>query len=276
MEIKVTKMHGLGNDFVLVDGLSSGISLSPEQIMRIADRRLGVGCDQVLLVERPRRSGVDANYRIFNADGGEAEQCGNGARCVARYLRNTGWVDRDTIIVETLAGIIHLYCRDDGQVQVGMGTPRLAPAEIPLLAERQADTYEIEVNGGQVSVAAVSMGNPHAVLRVPDTDRAPVDELGPAIGKHWRFPQGANVGFMQVIDAGHIRLRVFERGAGETPACGTGACAAVVAGRRLGLLDPEVNVVLPGGQLTLRWQGAGQEVWMTGPATKVFDARMTL
>ncbi len=271
-----TKMQGLGNDFVVVDGTRVPLSLSAERIRRLADRRLGVGCDQVLLVERPTRPDVDARCRIFNADGTEVEQCGNGVRCVARYLRDSGMVGKDALTLETLGGVVHVRCGTEGDVEVEMGLPRFAPRDIPLLVEEQALSYELDLDDGSVSVSAVSMGNPHAVIRVPDVAAAPVERVGAALSRHWRFPQGANVGFMQLVDRAAVRLRVYERGVGETPACGTGACAAVVAGRLHGLLDEQVAVALPGGVLTLRWAGTGHSVVMSGPAARVFDGRILL
>jgi diaminopimelate epimerase len=276
VEVSFAKMQGLGNDFVVVDGLSVPLSLGPEQVRRLADRRLGVGCDQVLVIEPPARPDVDARCRIFNADGAEVEQCGNGVRCVARYLRDSGWVDKDAMVIETLGGVVHVACGMEGDVEVDMGPPRLAPEAIPMLMETQALRYELELQEGNIGVSALSMGNPHAVLCVPDVAAAPVARLGETLSKHWRFPQGANVGFMQVVDAAAVRLRVYERGVGETPACGSGACAAVVAGRLLGLLGEEVTVALPGGVLSIRWPGLGDGVWMRGPATRVFDARIRL
>ncbi len=276
MEIRFTKMHGLGNDFVLFDGLSSPAPLTPARIRWIADRRLGVGCDQVLLIEPPSDPHADVRYRIFNADGGEAGQCGNGSRCVGRYLREQGSFQKHELVLETQGGLIRLICLDDGLVKVDMGVPRLTAREVPITAEPTADGYELDVDGRKVLIKALSMGNPHAVSLWPDVTEAPVATLGPRIATHPCFPQGANAGFMQIVDSSHIRLRVYERGVGETPACGTGACAAVVAGRLLGRLDPAVEVELPGGRLTIRWEGVGEPVWMTGPATRVFEGRITL
>jgi len=276
MELAFTKMHGLGNDFVVIDAIAQPVGLSTAQVRLLADRRRGVGCDQVLLVERPTRPGAEFRYRIFNADGGEVEQCGNGARCFARFVRDRGLTASDRITVETRAGLIELNLEPDGQVTVNMGAPRLEPADIPFQAPARAVTYPLEVDGRDLKISAVSMGNPHAVLRVDSVDTAPVAELGPKIEHHPRFPGRANVGFMEVVDAGHIRLRVFERGAGETLACGTGACAAVVAGRLQGLLAAAVSVSLPGGDLMVSWQSEGTPVMMTGPATCVFEGRIQL
>lgn len=276
MELRFTKMHGLGNDFVVIDGFSRAVSLSAEQVRRIADRRFGVGCDQLLLVERPTVAGADFRYRIFNADGGEVEQCGNGARCFARFVRDQGLTTRDDIAVETLGGVIHPRIEPDGRVTVNMGVPRLEPAEIPFTASARATVYDLDVDDKLYSISAVSMGNPHAVLVVPDVDTAPVTTLGPLIERHLRFPRRVNAGFMQVQARGRIRLRVFERGVGETLACGTGACAAVVAGRLRALLDERVAVQLPGGTLDIAWAGEGKPVWMTGPAATVFEGTLEL
>ncbi|MEJ2685953.1 MAG: diaminopimelate epimerase [Gammaproteobacteria bacterium] len=276
MELAFTKMHGLGNDFVVIDAIAQQVELTTAQVRLLADRRRGVGCDQVLLVERPTRPDAEFRYRIFNADGGEVEQCGNGARCFARFVRDRGLTASDRMTVETRAGLIELNLEPDGQVTVDMGAPQLEPADIPFQAPGRAVTYPLEVDGRDLKISAVSMGNPHAVLRVDSVDTAPVAELGPKVEHHRRFPRRTNVGFMEVVDAGHIRLRVFERGAGETQACGTGACAAVVAGRLQGLLAETVSVSLPGGDLMVSWQSEGTPVMMTGPATCVFEGRIQL
>ncbi len=276
MRLSFTKMQGIGNDFVVIDGIERPQSLSTAQLRRLADRRYGVGCDQVLLVETATMPGAQFRYRIFNADGGEVEQCGNGARCLARYLRERGYSDGDEIRVQTAAGIIALRLHPDGQVSVDMGVPILEPDAIPFLARRRAARYPLQVGEEQLTIAAVSMGNPHAVMVVEDIARAPVERLGPLIEGHERFPRRTNVGFMQVLDRGHIRLRVYERGAGETLACGTGACAAVVAGRLQGLLEERVAVDLPGGRLVITWDGEGGALIMTGPATHVFEGRIEL
>ncbi len=276
MRIKFTKMHGLGNDFVVLDAINQALALSGDQVRLLADRRFGIGCDQLLLVERPSRADVDFRYRIFNADGGEVEQCGNGARCFARFVRDQGLTDKDAIVVETASGIITLYVEGNGEIRVNMGTPRFAPEQIPFVVEAETDKYSLEVERRPLAVGAVSMGNPHVVLRVEDVDNAEVAELGPKLESHPRFPKRVNVGFMQVLERDHIRLRVYERGAGETLACGTGACAAVVIGRRWGLLDEEVAVDLPGGRLTIHWQGGDAPVWMIGPATRVFEGEIEL
>ncbi len=276
MELTFTKMHGLGNDFVVIDATREPVELTPEQIRFIADRHFGVGCDQLLLVAPPPSADLDFTYRIFNADGGEVEQCGNGARCFAVFVREKGLTDRDVIRVATAGGPIELKVEPDGQVTVDMGAPRFEPEAIPFVAEERADVYTLAVDGQTVEATVLSMGNPHAVLRVDDVESAPVSELGPKLEHHPRFPNRANIGFMQVVDRSHIRLRVWERGSGETLACGTGACAAVVAGRQRGWLDDKVTVRLPGGELHIAWAGEGQPVMMTGPAVSVFEGRMTL
>jgi diaminopimelate epimerase len=275
MQLQFTKMHGLGNDFVLLDGVRCPLTVSSDLVRRLADRHLGIGCDQVLLIEPTRNPEADFRYRIFNADGGEVQQCGNGSRCVARYLQDENRLSRSEVTVETAAGLIRMYLLDAGRVKVDMGCPRFAPESIPFIAEREADSYLVAVDAEQIPLAALSMGNPHAVLRVAELDSAPVARLGPLLGSHPRFPEGVNIGFMQIVDARHVRLRVYERGAGETLACGTGACAAVVAGRCGFDLAPEVEVSLPGGRLTIEWQGRGHSVWMTGPAVRVFDGCLT-
>ena len=276
MELTFTKMHGLGNDFVVIDATSQPIDLTMEQIRFLADRRLGVGCDQVLLVEPPQQPEVDFTYRIFNADGGEVEQCGNGARCFARYVRDQGLTRKDHIPVATAAGVITLHVEADGQITVDMGMPIFEPADIPFAADARAEVYPLEIESTEVEVSVVSMGNPHAVLRVEQVDKAQIASLGPRIESHVRFPRRVNVGFMQVVDRQHIRLRVYERGAGETLACGSGACAAVVVGRQRGWLDDKVTVSLPGGNLKIQWSGEGQAVLMTGPAVSVFEGRVRL
>ncbi len=276
--MKFTKMHGLGNDFVVVDAISQRVVLTPAQVRAIADRRFGVGCDQLLLVEASSRSDVEFRYRIFNADGGEVGQCGNGARCFARFVRDHHLTRHDTIRVETASGDITLYLEPNGDVRVNMGPPRFAPPSIPLAASAEQAHYRFDLEGGTaLELGAVSMGNPHGVLRVEAVDQAPVAQLGPQLESHPAFPERANIGFMQVMDRNHIRLRVFERGAGETLACGTGACAAVAVGRRWGLLDEQVEVQLPGGRLTIHWAGGeGDPLWMSGPAVSVFHGELDL
>ncbi len=274
--MKFTKMHGLGNDFVVVDATALAFDPGPGQCRRLADRRFGIGCDQILLVEKPRLPDTDFHYRIFNADGSEVEQCGNGARCFARFVRDHGLTDKTVIDVGTLTGTIHLFEEADGQIRVDMGAPQFAPTALPFTAQDEQDDYPLVVEGESLRIGAVSMGNPHAVLRVEDVDTAPVQRLGPLIASHPAFPNRINVGFVQVLASDHIRLRVFERGSGETLACGTGACAAAVVGRRQGLLEPRVRVSLPGGDLVIQWHGGDAPVWMTGPATRVFDGEIKL
>ena len=274
--IKFSKMHGLGNDFVVIDAINQEIALSTEQIRFIADRNIGVGCDQLLLVEAAQSDAADFRYRIFNADGGEVGQCGNGARCFARYVREHDLSQKSKIPVEVAGGIIQLTMEKNGQVTVDMGRPQFVPTDIPFVADAEAPRYMIEIDDAVYEIGAVSMGNPHAVLQVASVDDAPVARLGPQLESHERFPERVNVGFMEVVDARHIRLRVFERGAGETLACGTGACAAVAVGRRWGLLDDEVLVDLPGGSLWVRWPGDDSSVRMTGPATHVYEGKIEL
>ncbi|MBI3147845.1 MAG: diaminopimelate epimerase [Betaproteobacteria bacterium] len=273
MPLRFTKMHGLGNDFVVFDGVRQRVALSSAEIRRLADRRFGVGCDQVLVVEAATRPDVDFRYRIFNADGGEVEQCGNGARCFVRFVREQGLSEKSEIRVETAGGTIVPRLEADGQVTVDMGVPRFNPEEIPFVAETEATSYPLEVPGDVVEIVALSMGNPHAVQIVADLEAAPVATQGPAIESHIRFPKRVNAGYMQVVDSRHIRLRVYERGVGETLACGTGACAAVVAGIRLGRLGATVRVDMRGGTLQITWTGAGQAVFMTGPAQTVFEGQ---
>ena len=268
--LKFTKMQGLGNDFVVLDGIRQRVELSAAQVRLLADRRFGVGCDQVLLVEQAAGD-ADFRYRIFNADGGEVEQCGNGARCFVVFVRDQGLTSKRELRVETAAGLISPRLEDDGQVTVDMGVPRFAPEDVPFAAGTGAEDEILEVDGIPVRISALSMGNPHAVQVVADVDRAPVASQGPRIEHHPRFPQRVNAGYMQVVDRATIRLRVWERGAGETLACGTGACAAVVAGIRLGLVDSPVRVRARGGDLVIAWAGAGRPARMTGPATTVFE-----
>ncbi len=281
MLINFTKMHGLGNDFVVIDALSQRIALTPDQLRFIADRHIGIGCDQILLVEAPTLPGIDFRYRIYNADGGEVEQCGNGVRCFARFVLDHHLTTRHEISVETKAGIIGAQVEANGLITVNMGVPQFTPAHIPFITDIQAPAYPLEVAGQRITIGAVSMGNPHAVMQVDNVDTASVATLGPKIEHHASFPRRVNVGFMQIIDRGHIRLRVYERGVGETRACGTGACAAVVVGHQQGLLDETVSVDLPGGTLLIRWAGAGNSqserpVWMTGPAVSVFEGKIEL
>ena len=270
-----TKMHGLGNDFVVVDATAEPFTLTPAQIRALADRRFGVGCDQVLVVERPVRHDTDFRYRIFNADGGEVEQCGNGARCFVKFVRERGLTAKREIRVETAGGVIAPRLEDDGEVTVDMGEPRFAPADVPFAGGSGGATDALDVDGEAVTISALSMGNPHAVQVVGDVDAAPVTTQGPRIERHPRFPKRVNAGYMQVVDRATIRLRVWERGAGETLACGTGACAAVVAGIRRGLLGSPVRVHVRGGTLTIAWDGEGRPVLMKGAAATVFEGRWT-
>jgi diaminopimelate epimerase len=274
--LRFTKMHGLGNDFLVFDAVRQSVSLSGEQCRFLAQRRFGVGCDQLLLAEPPRSPDTDFYYRIFNADGREVEQCGNGARCFARFVREQGLTEKTEIPVGTASGDIRLFVNPDGQVRVNMGEPAFEPERIPFEAEREADDYQLDVGGEILRIGAVSMGNPHAVLLVEDLDRTPVEILGPLIERHPRFPRRVNAGFMQILGRDHIRLRVFERGSGETLACGTGACAAAVVGRRRGLLDDRVRVSLPGGDLVIEWRSKSRPVWMTGPAVSVYQGEIDL
>ena len=276
MQLKFTKMHGIGNDFVVIDAISQSLHLSPEQIRHICDRHFGVGCDQLLLVETSDREEAEFRYRIYNADGGEVGQCGNGARCFARFVRDQGLTQNREIAVETAGGMIRLILQDDGQVTVDMGVPDFEPAALPFEAEASAESYEIVVNGDKYAIGAVSVGNPHAVIQVDSVADAPVLTLGAALEKHPRFAEGVNVGFMEIIDRGHIRLRVFERGVGETLACGTGACAAVAIGIRNHQLDHQVQVALRGGELNISWNGEGTSLLMTGPAETVYQGQIQL
>ncbi|MBK7135899.1 MAG: diaminopimelate epimerase [Rhodocyclales bacterium] len=276
MRIKFTKMHGLGNDFVVLDAVSQAISLTPAQARFLADRHFGVGCDQVLVVEKPSRADADFRYRIFNADGGEVEQCGNGARCFVRFVHEKGLTAKRAIRVETQGGLIEPRLEDDGLVTVDMGVPRFEPSHVPFVTDSDALVQPLHVDGTAVAVTALSMGNPHAVQVVDDVRLAPVAEQGPRMENHPRFPQRVNAGFMQVVDRHAIRLRVYERGAGETLACGTGACAAVAAGIARGLLDSPVRVSTRGGELTIAWGGPGRPVLMTGPAVTVFDSEIEI
>jgi diaminopimelate epimerase len=276
MLLRFTKMHGAGNDFVVIDMISQHCRLRPADIRLIADRRFGVGCDQVLLVEAPGNPQVDFRYRIFNADGSEVEQCGNGARCFARFVREKQLTSKRVISVETAAGMIELRVRSHRQVEVCMGRPRLEPAAIPFTAAARAPSYTLQAAGETLEIGALSMGNPHAVLRVEDVERAEVERLGPLLESHPAFPQRVNAGFMQVVSEEEIRLRVFERGAGETLACGTGACAAVVYGITRGWLHDTVTVALPGGKLTVSWAGGEEPVMLTGPTAVVFEGTIRI
>ncbi|MCB1949071.1 MAG: diaminopimelate epimerase [Burkholderiales bacterium] len=275
MNIKFTKMHGLGNDFVVIDCISQNISLNQEQIRFIADRHFGIGCDQILLVEKATGD-ADFFYRIYNADGGEVEQCGNGARCFVRFVHDHGLTQKNPVRVTTLSGEITPVLQKNGDVTVNMGTPRFEPEQIPFIADKQAVTYLLDVEGKTVKISVLSMGNPHAVRIVENIETAPVNSEGAFIETHPRFPKRVNVGYMQIQSRQHIRLRVFERGAGETLACGTGACAAVVAGIRQNLLDTPVTVSTRGGDLSIYWEGNNTPVMMTGPAVTVFEGEINL
>lgn len=276
MRISFSKMHGLGNDFVVIDATTQTLALTPDQVRFLADRRIGVGCDQVLLVESAQNPGADFRYRIYNADGSEANQCGNGARCFACFVRRRGLTDKDELVIETRAGVLRTWTEDGNLVTVEMGVPQFEPAAVPFLADEEAVVYPLDVGGEQVEIGVLSLGNPHAVLLVDDATRAPVAELGRRIESHPRFPQRVNVGFIEIQDRSRIRGRIYERGVGETLACGSGACAAVVSGRRRGLLDERVAVELPGGHLVVQWPGNGAPVTMTGPATHVFEGMIEL
>ena len=276
MRLKFTKMHGLGNDFVVLDATRAPLGLERDQLRFLADRHVGIGCDQILQVEPPRSPDTDFYYRIFNADGGEVEQCGNGARCFVRFVREHGLTEKTEIRVGTQSGVIVPKLEADGRVTVDMGVPQFEPARIPFIAERRALTYQLDVGGAAIEISALSMGNPHAVQVVKDVDAAPVLTQGPAIEAHARFPQRVNAGYTQIIDRGRIKLRVYERGAGETLACGSGACAAVVAGIQRNLLDDSVVVATRGGDLGISWQGEGKPVLMTGPAVTVFSGEIEL
>ena len=276
MKLKFSKMHGLGNDFVVLDGITQKLDLSTKQLRLLADRHFGIGCDQILLIENPTRSDADFRYRIFNSDGGEVEQCGNGARCFVRYVHDHGLSDKTEIRVETVSCIIVPRLEADGSVTVNMGVPRFEPKDIPFLTDHRAPVYLLSLADKIIEISALSMGNPHAVQVVDNVDTAPVASDGPQIEHHASFPQRVNAGFMQVLDRGHIKLRVYERGVGETLACGTGACAAVVAGIQRGLLDAAVRVTTHGGDLLIRWVGEAKPVLMTGPAVEVFEGVIEL
>ena len=272
---KFTKMHGLGNDFAVINGLQQVVELDREQIRRLADRRRGIGCDQLLVVRPPRSGQADFLCSIYNADGSEAEHCGNGLRCVAAFVRNKSLVRKDEMVAETGAGLVTLYYEGEF-IRVNMGRPNFEPEGIPLAVTGQRQLYTVEADGTDIEFAALSLGNPHAVLPVDDVDRAPVTVIGPQLQRHALFPNSVNVGFMQVLDGSHIRLRVYERGAGETPACGSGACAAVVAGIKVYNLDSDVDVSLPGGSLAVSWAGGEEPVWMKGPVSTVYEGNIYL
>ncbi len=276
MKVAFVKMHGIGNDFVLIDNMSRKLDLGTEQIRLLADRRRGIGCDQLLLVEPAADPDADARARIFNQDGSEVAQCGNGLRCLAAYLRETGIASGDHIAIEAGQGMVRARLANHRAVTVEMGTPRFEPREIPFLADAQAASYGVQVDSQRLEIGVVSMGNPHAVIRVDDCEAARVEELGPAVQALEEFPEGVNVGFMQVLDDARVRLRVFERGVGETLACGSGACAAVAVGRVRGWLGARVSVALPGGELTVEWDGEGRPLWLTGPTQRAFQGEFEL
>ena len=276
MNLAFTKMHGLGNDFVVIDATTNPVALTTDQIRFIADRHMGIGCDQLLMVEPAKTPDTEFYYRIFNADGSEVEQCGNGARCFARFVTEKGLSQNRELDVGTAKGKITLYLEDNDQVRVNMGAPVFEPARIPIAASQEQDSYSLEVDGNPINFSALSMGNPHAVIRVDNVETAPVNLLGPVLESHDFFPARVNVGFMAVKDRRSIDLRVFERGTGETLACGTGACAAVVSGIKAGWLEQEVVVSLPGGHLTVSWSGSDNPVWMTRPASFVFEGNIQL
>lgn len=276
MTLKFTKMHGAGNDFVVIDGVRQSVALSADQIRFIADRHFGIGCDQILLVEKTQRDDADFRYRIFNADGGEVEQCGNGARCFVRFVHDQKLTSKRGIVVETKSGLISPHLEDDGRVTVNMGPPIFDPSQIPFVSDSQEVIQPLQLGTEVVQITAVSMGNPHAVQVVTDIEAAPVTTQGALIEHHPRFPKRVNAGYMQIVDRTHIRLRVFERGAGETLSCGTGACAAVVAGIRRKLLDNTVHVATRGGSLKITWAGERSPVLMTGPAINVFEGEINL
>lgn len=274
MKLSFTKMQGLGNDFVVIDGTVTPFRPDAALLARLTDRRFGVGCDQVLVVDPAPAADVDFGYRIFNADGSEVGQCGNGVRCLGRFVKARGLSDRRQLRVRTTTSTMQIELLDDGRVRVDMGAPRLEPTQVPLRAPARSRDYTVTVDGTRVDFGAASMGNPHAVIEVTDVDTAPVQTLGPRLERHELFPERANIGFLQVVDSGHARLRVFERGAGETLACGSGACAAMVIGRLWDRFDSKVEIVMRGGALHLEWAGEGQPVYMTGPAETVFEGNL--
>jgi diaminopimelate epimerase len=276
MMLEFTKMHGLGNDFVVIDAIRQSVNLTPSQVRALADRHFGIGCDQLLLVEAATTPDTDFRYRIFNADGGEVGQCGNGARCFMQFVHEQGLTDKTRVRVETLNGALELLRGSDGLITVDMGVPRFTPAEIPFTAPAEDTRYSLDLGDQRIEIGAVSIGNPHAVLCVEDISSAPVAEIGPRIENHERFPERVNAGFMQIVDRGTVRLRVYERGAGETLACGSGACAAAVIGQRWGKLNSTTRVILNGGELVVSWPGSGSPVMMTGPATTVYQGRIEL
>jgi diaminopimelate epimerase len=275
MRIAFTKMHGVGNDFVVFDAPPASV-LGPASLRALADRRTGIGFDQALVLEPPRRAGTAVYYRVFNADGNEVEQCGNGARCIAVLLHRRGRTDGDRVTLDSPAGVVEAELSGAVSVRVDMGVPDFDPGSLPFDAPAEADSYALEVGGRTLEIGAVSLGNPHAVLVVPSVEAAPVDTLGPAIERHVRFPRRVNAGFLEIVDRGHVKLRVYERGAGETLACGTGACAAAAVALRRGLIDPEVRVGMRGGELRVNWAGRGKHIWLSGPAEVSFEGHVEL
>lgn len=271
MSIHFTKMHGLGNDFVVIDGVNQVIQLTPTFIKQLSNRHTGIGFDQLLLVEKPKSAAVDFTYRIFNADGSEVAQCGNGARCVTQFIHDKKLIDKNPIRIETSAGVLEATLQTDGLITVSMGVPTFVPTEIPFVTNEVALTYSLQVDGEELKILPVAIGNPHCVLQVNDITQAQVEKIGFLLTKHPRFPLEVNVGFMEIINRTKINLRVYERGVGETQACGSGACAAVIAGRQLGLLDEMVTVQLPGGELKVSWKGEKKSVYLSGPAVNVFE-----
>ncbi len=276
MQLHFIKMHGVGNDFVIFEPQAGQSVPESETLKELANRRTGIGFDQVLILEPPRQEGSDIFYRIFNADGVEVEQCGNGARCIARLLFERHGKKNAELAMDSPGGLVRARVLEDGQVSVNMGMPVFDPASLPFNVSSEAHVYPLEVAGSILEIGAVSIGNAHAVVTVASVDTAPVDRIGPALENHPAFPRRTNVGFMEIIDPGHIRLRVHERGTGETRACGTGACAAVAVGRKHGKLDDSVMVELPGGELQVNWAGPGESIWLTGPATKVYEGTLEL
>ena len=274
MRVAFTKMHGVGNDFVVFDAPPPSSLLEPAALRALADRRTGVGFDQALILEAPRRSDTAVYYRVFNCDGDEVEQCGNGARCIAALLHRRGASRAGAVVLDSPAGLVAARVAADSSVSVDMGVPNFDPRSLPFEAPAEADPYPLEVSGRTLAIGAVSLGNPHAVLEVESVDEAPVATLGPAIERHPRFPRRVNAGFLEIRGRTHVRLRVYERGAGETLACGTGACAAVAIARRRGLLDAEVRVEVRGGELRVNWAGRGEHIWLSGPAAVSFEGHV--
>lgn len=276
MQTRFTKMHGLGNDFVVLDAVRQSVRLTTDIIKRMADRNLGIGCDQVLVIEPPTDRNIDFNYRIFNCDGSEVEQCGNGARCIGRYIKDQQLSGKKTLRIKTKNRVMEITTTTKNMITANMGEPSFIPADIPLDSEQQNDLYSIDINNSSLKIAALSVGNPHAVLQVDNIDQADVETIGSLIQKHSLFPESVNVGFMQIIDRQNLALRVYERGVGETQACGSGACAAAVAAIKQGLVDKTIEIKLLGGKLTIEWQGEGQPILMTGPAETVFHGKIKL